>query len=83
MRKFFIIVLMLIQSFTRRTMWIILLALGLLFTLGVYFYVYGIELPMALHMGAYGQILLTLVFMMMGMELIRDQRREHMDDLIT
>lgn len=83
MRRFLLIIQMLIQSFARRRVWIILLALGLLFTLGVYFYVYRIELPMALHMGAYGQILLTLVFMMMGIELVREQRREHLDDLIA
>ncbi len=83
MRKNFLITQMLIQSFIRRFVWMLLLALGLMFTVVVYIYVYGVELPMALHMGAYGQILLTLVFMMMGIELIREQRREHVDDLIA
>jgi hypothetical protein len=34
-------------------------------------------------MTAYGQIMLTLVFMMMGIELRREQRREHLDDMIA
>jgi hypothetical protein len=74
---------MLIQSFTRRAIWLILLALGLSFALVIYFWVYKNQLSLALHMTAYSQIMLTLVFMMMGIELRREQRRVNMDDMIA
>lgn len=83
MRKFFLIIYMYIQSFARRKAWMILLGFGLLFTLFCYMLVYSKEFNLALQQTVYGQVVLTLTFMMMGIELIREQRREHLDDIIA
>lgn len=83
MRNFFLIVRTQIQAFTRRMVWMLLLTFGVLFTLGCFFYVYPIESYLALNQTAYGQVVLTLVFMMFGIEMRREQRRERLDDIFA
>ncbi|MEA4831213.1 MAG: hypothetical protein VB118_01185 [Oscillospiraceae bacterium] len=83
MRKFLLIVRMYIQAFTRRKVWMSFLCFGVIFTLGCYLLVYDHEYLLALPQTCYGQIILTLVFMMMGIELIREQRREHLNDIMA
>ncbi|MEA4831217.1 MAG: hypothetical protein VB118_01205 [Oscillospiraceae bacterium] len=83
MRKFLLIVRMYIQAFTRRKVWMSFLCFGVIFTLGCYLYVYDHEYILAMLETCYGQIILTLVFMMMGIELIREQRREHLNDIMA
>ncbi len=83
MRTLFPIMRIYIQAFTRRTLWMILLAFGFIFTLFCYVYVYGKEPYLALNQTSYGQAMLTLIFMMMGLELKREQQREHLDEMLS
>ncbi|MEA4831215.1 MAG: hypothetical protein VB118_01195 [Oscillospiraceae bacterium] len=83
MSKFLLLVRMYIQAFTRRKVWMSLLFFGVIFTLGCYLLVYDHEYLLALPQTCYGQIIFTLVFMMMGIELIREQRREHLNDIVA
>ncbi len=83
MRKLFITTRIFIQAFVRRTVWMVFLAFGLLFTLGCYLFVYRGQVNLALQETVYGQVMLTLTFMMMGIELIREQRQENMDDIVA
>ncbi|MFA5675183.1 MAG: hypothetical protein WDA65_01560 [Christensenellales bacterium] len=83
MRKLFLLTRMQIQAYTRRRVWIILLSFGFLFTLVCYYFVYPKEPYLAINQTAYGQAVLTLIFMMIGIEMQREQRREHMDDIFA
>lgn len=83
MRSFFLIVRTQIQAFTRRPVWMLLLAFGVLFALGCYYYVYPTASYRAVGQTAYAQVVLTLVFMMFGIEMRREQRRERLDDIFA
>lgn len=83
LRKLFLITSMYIQGFSRKAVWMIFLAFGLLSALFCYLFVYRSEPYLALNETAYSQVVLTLVFMMMGIELKREQRRENLDDIIV
>jgi len=73
----------LLLSIFRKPMWIILLMTEILVALGCYFYVYPHEPALALHMTAYGQLLLTITFMMLGIQLKSEPRRVYFDDIIA
>lgn len=83
MRKYCGIIRMLICSFTRKSVWLILLSLGLLGALSFYWFASESEPYFALHMTTYFQAMLTLIFAMMGIELGREQRREHILDMVA
>ncbi len=83
MRQFLLTFQLLSQFFTRKVIWLIMLALGVALAIINYYLVYRRQLAVALHMTAYAQIMLTLIFMMMGIELRREQRRAQMDDMIA
>lgn len=83
MRKLILLIRLHIQSIIRRFIWMILLSFGLLFILGCYYFVYPREPYLAINQTAYGQALLTLIFMMIGIEMRREQRREHLDDIFA
>lgn len=75
MRKLVVISGLVLKSFFRSVKWMLLLAIGLAGSLGCYYFVYkepGTKY-MALHMAAYGQMVLTLTFLMMGIETKREQ----------
>ena len=70
MRKLVVISGLVLKSFFRSVKWMLLLAIGLAGSLGCYYFVYkepGTKY-MALHMAAYGQMVLKLTFLMMGIE---------------
>ena len=83
MRKLIILIQLFIRIIVRRAVWISLLSFGLIFTIFCFLYVYGNEPFLALNETVYGQAVLTLVFMMMGIELLREQRRENLDDIFA
>ena len=75
MKKLWCISGLVLKSFFRSVKWMLLLAIGLAGSLGCYYFVYkepGTKY-MALHMAAYGQMVLTLTFLMMGIETKREQ----------
>jgi hypothetical protein len=61
----------------------ILLSLGVAGTLSYYWLASGDEPQFALHMTTFFQALLTFVFAIMGIDLSREQRREHIGDMVT
>ena len=85
MRRFSLILFDQVRSFTRRVVWPAWLAAGLAGTLVIFWYVCSRNSQPILYMSqtVYGQAILTLTFMMMGIELRREHRREHLDDLIA
>lgn len=83
MRKIVYTTQLLIRFYTRKIVWVGFLVLGLLLTLGCYYFVYNFEPPLATHMSAYGQVILTLGFMMMGIELQKEQQKDCINDVVS
>ena len=85
MRRFSLILFDQVRSFTRRVVWPTWLAAGLAGTLVIFWYVCSRNSQPILYMSqtVYGQAILTLTFMMMGIELRREHPREHLDDIMA
>ena len=85
MRKIALITYNHVQGFIRRPAWYVCVTVGLLGVLGIYWFVFSRIGGDIIIMGqtAYGQAVLTLTFMMMGIDLRREQRQEHLDDIIA
>lgn len=69
----------------RKKVWISLLITGIIITLACFYYPFVVnEAPIAImSQTVFGQAMLTLSFMMMGIELRREDSQEHIDDLAT
>lgn len=69
----------------RKKVWISLLITGIIITLACFYYPFIVnEAPIAImSQTVFGQAMLTLSFMMMGIELRREDSQEHIDDLAT
>ena len=65
-----------ILSMFRRPIWWILLAFGTAFSLGCFIYVYNKDPFIAVSQMSYGQAIITIVIMMIGIEIRREQRNE-------
>lgn len=69
----------------RKKLWIILLAVGIVVTLGCFYYPFFVSAAPIIMMSqtVFGQAMLTLLFMMMGIELRKEDSQEHIDDLAS
>lgn len=67
----------------RKKIWIVLIAVGIIFTLGCFYYPFIVNAApiMIMSQTVFGQAILTLTFMMMGIELRREDSQENIDDL--
>ncbi len=82
MRRYTGFILILLRSFYRRLVWVLLLALGIAGTLFFYWHVSATEPYFALHMTAYFQAVLSLTFTLMGLEMGREQQQVKIADFI-
>ncbi len=71
-----------IQGIVKRAAWVAALAFGVLFSIGCYIYSYSKEPEIAISQMVYGQAILTLTFMLIGIEMVREQRQTHLDDML-
>lgn len=68
----------------RRRGWRVMGMVGILATLGCFWFSYRhMEAPGLMEQTVYGQVVLTLDFLMISIELRRESRREHLDDLFA
>lgn len=83
MKEFVLLTGLQLKNIMRRKVWTIFIIIGCLTALLCYRGAYE-EPYLALSQTAYGQaVLITLVLMMIGLETRREQRREHIDDIIS
>ncbi len=85
MKKLFCIAGTQLRCIFRRRGWCVLLVLGLVSALACFWYPYAHHVDAVALMGqtVYGQVVLTICFMAMGIELRRESRQEHVDGLIA
>lgn len=84
MRKLFFAVRTQTRCLLRRRVWRVMGMVGILATLGCFWYPYRhMEAPGLMGQTAYGQVVLTLLFLMISIELRRESRREHLDELFA
>lgn len=85
MRKVFLMLRNQVRRIMRKTVWSILFSLGLAVTLGCFYYAFAVNADpiMMMSQTVFGQAMLTLSFMMLGIELLREDRSEHIDDMVT
>lgn len=70
-------------SVFRRPVWWILLAFGTFFSIGCFIYVYDKDPFISINQMSYGQAVITIVVMMIGVEIRREQRKAFLDDIFT
>ena len=85
MRKVLLLLQHQIKRIMRKTAWRILFALGLVATLGCFYYAFAVHADpiMMMSQTVFGQAILTLSFMMLGIELPREDRSEHINDMVA
>ena len=83
MRRMVRVTFLLLLSTVRKIAWPALLIAGVLTVIVSYLRVYPGEPALAVHMTAYGQLLLTITFMMLGIHLKHEPRHVYMDDVIA
>lgn len=83
MRNFVCIIWVQIQSFLRKAIWPILLSVGIIATLGCFYYCYILQAGAIeiMKQTVFGHALITLTFLMMGIELRRELRAIHLEKL--
>lgn len=83
MRNFVCIIWVQIQSFLRRTIWLILLSVGIIATLGCFYYCYLLQAGAIeiMKQTVFGHAFITLTFLMMGIELRRELRSIHLENI--
>ena len=74
---------LMLRSVIRKTVWPALLMVGVITVISSYLKVYPNEPALAVHMTAYGQLLLTITFMMLGMHFSSEARHVSLDDVIA
>lgn len=84
MRKLFFAVRTQTRCLLRRRGWRVMGMVGILATLGCFWGAYGrMDAPGLMEQTVYGQVVLTLDFLMISIELRRESRKEHLDDLFA
>lgn len=85
MRKFLGMLNYQIKHIVRKRIWPILLGVSSIVTIGCFLFAYalGSEPIMLLSQTVFGQALLTLSIMMIGVELRREDYQEHIDDFVS
>lgn len=85
MRKLFFAMRTQTRCLLRRRVWRVMGMVGIFATLGCFWYPYMCheEAPWLMGQTVYGQVVLTLDFLMISIELRRESRREHLDDLFA
>ena len=81
MRKLFNTVSVYMKMFLRNKLFLTMIIFAEILVIGFYLYVYKSTPSEALIMTAYGQILLTLIFMIMGIELKSVTKKDNIDTL--
>jgi len=80
-RRFILLTQTQIKGCLFKKVWIILLCLAICSAITIYCYVYNKEPMIAISQTAFSQAVLTAVFLMMGIEISREYRKENLENL--